>query len=59
MFKNLLTRHSFTQFYPPCHFKIDPETLQTAACPLSFYVGVYRKYGHYYAKLDPLGLYNK
>jgi 2-oxoglutarate dehydrogenase complex dehydrogenase (E1) component-like enzyme len=55
----LFRNYQFSQFYHPCSFQLDPNTLKTAACPLKSYVSLFRTYGHYYAKLDPLGLYNK
>lgn len=51
--------YPFTKFYQPCNFTMDPEHHADQSCQLAQYVGVYRKYGHLFAKLDPLGIYNK
>lgn len=48
----------FSHFYHPCRFAL-PAHLAPLACKLTAYVALYRAYGHYYATLDPLGLYNK
>jgi 2-oxoglutarate dehydrogenase complex dehydrogenase (E1) component-like enzyme len=50
---------AFSKFYHPCEFKLTPEHAEATICSLGNYVKLYRKYGHHYAKLDPLGLYNK
>lgn len=51
--------YNFSKFYHPCNMKITPEHAEKAICFLGNYVKIFRAYGHYYAKLDPLGLYNK
>jgi 2-oxoglutarate dehydrogenase complex dehydrogenase (E1) component-like enzyme len=43
-------------FYRPCEFKVEVEELRELMCPLGMYIDCYRKYGHHYAKLDPLSL---
>lgn len=48
-----------TEFYHPCSFKLDPEAQLSTACMLALYFSYFRRYGHHYAKLDPLGIYNK
>lgn len=52
--------HRFsTEFYHPCTFKINPDNELNSACMLALYFSYFRRYGHHYAKLDPLGIYNK
>lgn len=48
-----------TEFYHPDKFCINLETLENESCLLAHYISFYRKHGHIYAKLDPLGIYNK
>lgn len=52
-------RQLFSQFYHPHKFSIDTTVLESQVCKLRNYVTTYREYGHHYAKLDPLELYNK
>lgn len=59
MIRNILNKSYFSHFYHPCSFKLTPDQAQMSACQLGHYVHQYRAYGHHYAKLDPLGLYNK
>lgn len=54
--KNIFT---FSSFYHPCKFNLTPEHALLSTCNLGNYVRQYRAYGHYYAKIDPLNLYNK
>jgi 2-oxoglutarate dehydrogenase complex dehydrogenase (E1) component-like enzyme len=54
-----LSPFKFSSFYHSHNFTVSPEHLQLQTCKLAAYVGAYRKYGHYYASLDPLSLYNK
>lgn len=46
-------------YYTPCNFDIKHIPYEQVACVLSNFISYYRKYGHYYAKLDPLSIYNK
>lgn len=48
-----------TDFYHPCSFNLDANNVPGSGCSLGAYVDYYRRHGHHYAKLDPLGLYNK
>jgi 2-oxoglutarate dehydrogenase complex dehydrogenase (E1) component-like enzyme len=57
--RRLALSFPFSKFYHPCKFALNAETLDLATCSLANYVKLYRAYGHYYTKLDPLGLYNK
>ena len=53
------SRMAFSRFYHPCKFTLAPERAKLGSCALGNYVHQYRAHGHHYAKLDPLGLYNK
>jgi len=46
-------------YYTPCSFDVKHVPYEQATCALSNYISYYRRYGHHYAKLDPLGIYNK
>lgn len=48
-----------TEYYHPCKFMINSEYAEKYSCNLAFYFDQFRKHGHHYAKLDPLGIYNK
>lgn len=48
-----------TEFYHPCSFKLNSDAQEESACLLASYFNYYRSHGHHYAKLDPLGIYNK
>lgn len=58
----MLFKHSslfrFSQFYHPCRQLIDVDYVRKQSCRLATYVGCYRQYGHYFANLDPLAIYN-
>lgn len=59
MLRVFAIRQLFSQFYHPQKFTLDPSVLESQVCKLNSYVSTYREYGHHYAKLDPLELYNK
>jgi 2-oxoglutarate dehydrogenase complex dehydrogenase (E1) component-like enzyme len=46
-------------FYHPCHFKLNIDAVDKQTCSLAVYVNYFRRYGHHFAKLDPLDVYNK
>ena len=50
---------AFSNFYHPCKFVLQPELIRKHHCKLGIYVDSYRQYGHLFAKLDPLELYNQ
>ena len=49
----------FSEFYRRCEFKLIAEEHEDQACSMANYIQMYRRYGHLYAKLDPLGIYDK
>lgn len=49
----------FSKFYRHCEFQILKDQHQDHACEMANYIHIYRRYGHLYARLDPLGLYDK
>jgi hypothetical protein len=57
--RKLVLAFPFSRFYHPCRFTLTPEAVELANCSLGTYVGLFRAHGHYFARLDPLGLYNK
>ncbi len=57
--RRLTLSFPFSKFYHPCNFTLTSEAIELANCSLANYVRLFRAHGHYYAKLDPLGLYNK
>ena len=59
MLRVLGIRKLFSQFYHPHKFSIDPTVLEPQVSKLHSYISTYREYGHHYARLDPLELYNK
>lgn len=50
---------SGSKFYHPPDFKYDPEYQLSQASKSQYFVNLYRKYGHHYAQLDPLNLYDE
>ena len=51
--------YRFSSFYHPSKFNLKPQDVTLSSCLLANYIKQYRTYGHHYAKLDPLNLYNK
>ena len=49
----------FSEFYRRCEFKLIKEEHEDHSCELANLIHTYRRYGHLYAKLDPLGIYDK
>ncbi len=58
LFRRSLKFLSTSKFYQPTEFKYDPDHHQLRSGKLHYYVGLFRKYGHHSAELDPLKLYN-
>ena len=58
MLRFMLARR-FSEFYRSCEFKLLKEEHEDHACAMANYIHTFRRYGHLYAKLDPLGIYDK
>ena len=48
-----------SKFYHPCKYELNHDYVSKQACKLAAFVNCYRHYGHFFAKLDPLNLYNR
>lgn len=58
MLRSILSRR-FSEFYRRCEFALLKDEHADHSCSMANYVHTYRRYGHLYAKLDPLGIYDK
>ena len=59
MIRSLIASRFSTKFYHDCAFRVLKDEHEDHSCQMANYLHVYRRYGHLYAKLDPLGIYDK